>query len=328
MPAPRAHTSPTTRSAPHATKNRLEFSGEGEPEAMGEGAGCDPPEVCLPWCVTTRARHSGRVTSIANNRSSVTMQQLVLSLFPGIDLLGRGFEAEGFSVVRGPDLIFGGDIREFHVPSHRFDGIIGGSPCQDFSRKRRTPPTGYGLEMLREFERVIEEAAPCWWLLENVPGVPDVAIAGYSVQRFDLRATECGLKQLRLRHFQFGSRDGLALVVERQERQEATVPTALASEGGQRERRAWGDFCELQGLPRDFSLPSFTQGARYKAVGNGVPLPMSRAVARAIKEALTRTGPAPRLCICGCARRVTGNQQAATAACRKRMQRRRDTAIA
>lgn len=41
------------------------------------------------------------------------MQQLVLSLFPGIDLLGRGFEAEGFYVVRGPDLIYGGDIRAF-----------------------------------------------------------------------------------------------------------------------------------------------------------------------------------------------------------------------
>jgi hypothetical protein len=30
---------------------------------------------------------------------------LVLSLFPGIDLFGRGFEAAGFCVVRGPDLI-------------------------------------------------------------------------------------------------------------------------------------------------------------------------------------------------------------------------------
>ena len=34
--------------------------------------------------------------------------ELVLSLFPGIDLLGRGFEAEGFCVVRGPDLLHAG----------------------------------------------------------------------------------------------------------------------------------------------------------------------------------------------------------------------------
>jgi hypothetical protein len=36
------------------------------------------------------------------------MSGLLLSLFPGIDLLGRGFELEGFNVVRGPDPIFGG----------------------------------------------------------------------------------------------------------------------------------------------------------------------------------------------------------------------------
>jgi hypothetical protein len=65
---------------------------------------------------------------------------LVLSLFPGIDLLGRGFELEGFSIVRGPDLIFGGDVRTFSVPRGRFDGVIGGSPCPDFSRARRAPP--------------------------------------------------------------------------------------------------------------------------------------------------------------------------------------------
>jgi hypothetical protein len=34
------------------------------------------------------------------------MNGLVLSLFPGIDLLGHGFELEGFCVVRGPDVIY------------------------------------------------------------------------------------------------------------------------------------------------------------------------------------------------------------------------------
>lgn len=140
---------------------------------------------------------------------------ITLSLFPGIDLLGRGFEAEGYTVVRGPDLLYGGDIRAFHVPAGRFDGVIGGPPCPDFSRKRRSPPTGYGLEMLGEFARVIVEAEPDWWLMENVPSVPNVEIDGYSVQRFDLNARECGLRQSRLRHFQFGSRRGLVVVPER-----------------------------------------------------------------------------------------------------------------
>lgn len=48
---------------------------------------------------------------------------LVLSLFPGIDLLGAAFELEGFTVVRGPDPIFGGDVRAFHPPT----GVSAGS---------------------------------------------------------------------------------------------------------------------------------------------------------------------------------------------------------
>ena len=48
----------------------------------------------------------------------------ILSLFPGIDLLGRGFELEGFCVAPGPDLLWGGDIRSFHPPAGRFDGAI------------------------------------------------------------------------------------------------------------------------------------------------------------------------------------------------------------
>ena len=59
--------------------------------------------------------------------------QLILSLFPGIDLLGQGFEAEGYCVVRGPDRLWGGDIQDFHCFSGRFDGVIGGPPCQDFT---------------------------------------------------------------------------------------------------------------------------------------------------------------------------------------------------
>lgn len=31
------------------------------------------------------------------------VERFVLSLFPGIDVLGLGFEHEGFVVVRGPD---------------------------------------------------------------------------------------------------------------------------------------------------------------------------------------------------------------------------------
>ncbi len=248
---------------------------------------------------------------------------LVLSLFPGIDLFGRGFEAEGFCVVRGPDLLWGGDVRDFHPPADVFDGIIGGSPCQDFSKARRSAPTGYGLEMLHEFERVIKEAQPRWFLLENVPTVPDLHIEGYTIQRLDLNARECGASQNRPRHFQFGSKSGLVIVPARAATKGTrSQPAAMATEGKKMNRRTWSDFCELQGLPEAIDLPGMTRAARYVAVGNGVHVEVARTLARAVKEAINGRGPVT-LCACNCGRPIHGRQTYATAACRKRIQRRR-----
>jgi DNA (cytosine-5)-methyltransferase 1 len=251
-----------------------------------------------------------------------TIGQLVLSLFPGIDLFGRGFESEGFSVVRGPDPIFGGDVREFHAPAGRFDGVIGGPPCQDFSRARRSAPTGQGEKLLAEFSRVVQEAAPVWWLMENVPGVPDLHIPGYSHQRLDVNARECGLKQNRHRHFQWGHIDGWVITPERGERGDEVEPCCLASEGAKIGRRDWSTFCQLQGLPESFDLPSFTLSARYRAVGNGVPVPMAALMARAVLAARPLAGFT--ICACGCGRMVVGQATYAGPACRKRAQRKRE----
>lgn len=251
--------------------------------------------------------------------------QLVLSVFPGIDLLGKAFELEGFCVVRGPDLIWGGDIRTFHAPRQVFSGVIGGSPCPDFSRARRCAPTGNGAEMLAEFARVVTEAGPDWWLLENVPGVPDCHVEGYTVQRFNLNAKECGCNQNRLRAFQFGSRDGAPLVIHRAVTLPGASPCALATEGRRTARRGWPEFCELQGLPRDFDLPGLSRAAKYRSVGNGVPIPMGRVVAVAVQRRPV-TGKFVRVCLCNCGRSVPSGRTLAMPGCRKRMQRRRDAA--
>lgn len=96
-------------------------------------------------------------------------------------------------------------------------------------------------------------------------------------------------------------------------------PCCLASEGTQTDRRTWADFCELQGLPRDFDLPGMTLSAKYRAVGNGVPVQMATVMAQAVLDAVP--ADTVRLCICGCGRFVTGKQQSAGPACRKRIQR-------
>lgn len=255
---------------------------------------------------------------------------LVLSIFPGIDLLGRGFEAEGFSVVRGPDLLWDSDVRGFHVPPGRFDGVIAGSPCQDFSRARRSAPTGEGAELLREFCRIVSEAQPLWFLLENVPQVPDVRVDGYSIQRFDLDSRECGMRQRRRRHFQFGSRDGRVIVIRRRITTGLeSQATCMATEGKKQIRRTWPDFCDLQGLPRTFKLEGWPRQFKYAAVGNGVPIPMARAIAAAICDlAIAGKGHSiteVRLCACNCGRILNGKQRSATAACRKRLERAKRT---
>lgn len=248
--------------------------------------------------------------------------RLILSIFPGIDLLGRAFEELGNCIVRGPDPLWGGHIEDFHPPAGVFEGIIGGSPCQDFSLARRTPPTGEGLRLLDEFLRVIAEAFPDWFLLENVPGVPTIRCDGYTMQRLNLRETECGGRQRRLRTFQFGSRDGARLLITRSVTPARyPEPCAMANEGSKADRRSFADFCELQGLPRSFNLPGMSVKAKYKAVGNGVPLTMGRVMAIAVQlRSVTHAQP---LCVCDCGRPVRGKSRHATAACRKRMERAR-----
>lgn len=273
-------------------------------------------------CETTGVSQPGLVTPAGSH--------LVLSLYSGIGLLDSGFEDHGFCVVRAPEKLLGGDIRNFRSVPGAFAGVIGGSPCQDFSRARRTPPTGEGLELLGHFCRVVRESQPDWFLLENVPSVPDVTIEGYHVQRFELSPTQVGHEQSRLRHFQFGSKEGLILQIRRKEFTGTKQPCLTASEGNKKGKRTFSDFCRLQGLPADFDLSDLNQVAKYRAVGNGVHKAVASEIARAVTEAITSPLPITihntRLCACGCGRIVTGKQLSAGPTCRKRLQKKRDSA--
>jgi DNA (cytosine-5)-methyltransferase 1 len=284
------------------------------------------------------------VTSLANLSVTqlapkpVPANRLILSLFPGIDLFSKPFEALGFSVVRGPDLLLGQDIRDFHVPARVFSGIIGGSPCQEFSGLRRQQPTGYGLEMLYHYTRIVKEAQPDWFLFENVARVPNLLIDTYSWQRFELNQAWFS-DVSRLRHFQFGHIDGITLLnppyhVGRT----ADFGCATASDD-----RSFEQLKYCQGLPADFDLPSFNVDGKKRAVGNGVPLvlgsvlanlinhsvygvtlPADLSVTHLVHSPVTKPGQISvtlRNCSCGCGRVVTGKAKTASSACRKRLSR-------
>lgn len=140
---------------------------------------------------------------------------LILGLFPGLELLDRAFrEIPGWCVVAGPDRLLGGDVRDFHPPPGRFDGVIGGSPCQAFSALANLV-RAKGLEprfgnLVPEFERVVEEAQPLWFLHENVLRAPIPKPEGYRVKDFTICNSSIegedglGQEQERVRRFTFG----------------------------------------------------------------------------------------------------------------------------
>lgn|GEM_PF-1714118 len=188
---------------------------------------------------------------------------LVLSLYPGAGLLDLGFIKAGFCVVRGPDILLGQDVRTFTLKglgeSHqsqvhsqpgksRFDGIIGGPPCQDYSRARRRPPVGYGDEMLFEYIRIVTEGQPDWWLAENVPGVPTIRIEGYTTQRFNMFASDFGLDHRRNRSFQFGSKSEKLVIARGSQSHMKMRPTPLASDYARSRNRNFADTCERMGI--------------------------------------------------------------------------------
>ena len=228
---------------------------------------------------------------------------VVLSLFPGIGLLDRAFEEIGFCVMRGPDLLWGGDVRRFHPPAGCVDGIIGGPPCQAHSSLaalNRALGNKVAEDMNPEFVRVVREAWPVWWLAENVPGVPDIEVPGYITTSVVLDNRWLGQEQSRRRRWQFGTHRGIQLHPQMAALENPRWESAcLASEGEKGQmlfragkntknaRRPFDRFCELQGLPEDFLADApFTLAGKYHVVGNGVPIWMGRTIAQAVVDAL------------------------------------------
>lgn len=208
------------------------------------------------------------------------MSALVLSLFPGIGLLDMAFEEAGFCVVRGPDLLWGGDIRTFSPPSGRFDGVIGGPPCQAFSRLRHiVEAKGLKLKpnLIPEFVRCIEEAQPAWWVMENVLDAPVPMPNGYRGASEVVCDGWCGGETQRTRRISFGSIERRlpfhieTLALHRPDLEPAALasggtrrrPVAIGGSGKRKDRgalanrgfktqRDFDEHCRLQGLPPDF----------------------------------------------------------------------------
>ncbi len=250
---------------------------------------------------------------------------VVLSIFPGLDVLGMGFEAEGFTIVAGPDVILGRDLRQWDARPlrGRIDGVIGGDPCQRHSalanlvRAKGLEPTF--PDMTEDFARIVEEVEPAWFLRENVPRAPDIKPLGYEVTSFLLDNCWLGEAQRRKRCFWFGWPQergpapnlrrwipGAALElaesyvcadaghdkldgeesIARYRTHPVQCTEGLPPERSQK-RYSLPEMLSLQGLPTDLleHSPLTMQGKR-KLVGNAVALPTAKAIARAVRMAL------------------------------------------
>lgn len=221
---------------------------------------------------------------------------LVLSLFPGIGLLDQAFEEEGFTVVRGPDLLWGGDIRRFDPPRGVFDGVIGGPPCQRFSGLGKVNMARWGddsvmPDMIPEFERVVLASLPRWFLMENVPGAYEPRVSEYDVVSRICNNRWCGGEQSRERRFSFGHLLGpLPFHIEGVALEPANHTPTVISTG---QNGNGGNRASVEGMARDqgldparFEHSPFTTTELRRAIANGVPLPMGRAVARAVRASL------------------------------------------
>jgi DNA (cytosine-5)-methyltransferase 1 len=183
--------------------------------------------------------------------------------------------------------------------------------------------------MMREFARIVLQAGPSWFLLENVPNVPHLAVHGFDVQRIYASSHEFGGRQRRERVFQFGYRPGdveLVLLRRMLSRPGPWARTITTKDT----HRNFADLCELQGLPRAFTISGFSRTQQVRAVANGVPVFMAQAIAEAIRDRAIRSHWLAvcglRTCDCGCGRVCAPwlwGQRAGGVACRKRIERSR-----
>lgn len=234
----------------------------------------------------------------------------MLSLFPGLDFLGIAFGIEGYCVVHGPDPVWGSRIQDWVPPAGRFDGIIGGPPCQVHSEMRfLNLRSGSGVgDMVPEFVRCILAAVPEWFLMENVPTATPPKVPGYQIVKRVVQALDVpseggwiGAEARRKRAFWFGFRNPAQRVFGRFYIEKSVVriepsrvkSAVLAGHGPAIGQRRNGittlplpEAARLQGLD-----PSLLPGLPYRAealrklIGNGVPVALGRAVARGVIRA-------------------------------------------
>lgn len=117
-----------------------------------------------------------------------------ISLFSGIEAVSCAWEPLGMKPVvfaeidpacnkvlkaHYPSVPNVGDVRDIDWLDYGgIDCIVGGSPCQSFSREGKREGFDGESGLVREFVRAVQEAMPRWFVWENVPGTLTIEEGG------------------------------------------------------------------------------------------------------------------------------------------------------
>lgn len=239
----------------------------------------------------------------------------VIVLFSGCGGFSEGFRQAGFNI------IYANDNWDVALESHKFNHpdaehvlgdirgidefpeasiIIGSPPCQKFSRVGKQDHV-LGLELIKEFERVVKIVKPDYWVWENVPQV-----AHYYHNSSILDAYDFGLPQHRKRcfvsNFSFIRRNVLpGIQTEKYIYDGSLIETVGRSKSGWKHTTCSGTVCtkrirdaitneylsiervkELMGFPKDYIL-SGGISKQQKQLGNAVCPPVAKVIAEAIR---------------------------------------------
>ncbi len=208
------------------------------------------------------------ILPLISRAMKVQHQLKALDLFSGLGGWSDGLALEGFDVL-GVEIerkiaklykhkVIVADVRTLDGANFKgFDLIVGSPPCVDFStascpnktRAGRTAPVpDKGLKLLKEFRRVVDEAQPTYWFMENV-----------------FRATKFYTKEKPALIFYTSIKGKRALWSN------FTFP--LMSDI--RPKRRLGKDCQK------------FKWWKQSALKSRIPLPIARAIGKAVKEALT-----------------------------------------
>lgn len=207
----------------------------------------------------------------------------VVDLCCGGGLFSAGMERAGLKVIMGVDMdpvalssfqenfssavAWEMDLLDLNsLP--RCDVVIGGPPCQPFSRANRNPNHSEGMVLVDKFIGLVKASGCRYWIMEEVPPVAEY-VKGRAPRCDIWDCSSFGARNVRPRMFAGEFPDPIP------SREPCLNPssTVLASENN----IPLTVMRDLQGVP-SWMVFSGCEGDQRRQIGNGVPLEMGEAL--------------------------------------------------